>query len=128
MLKYSWQLNGRAIPGATTPTLNLKNISKAQAGVYSVTVTSQFGSTNSLASVIVYDSPAATLGTMTRAANGNFTFPVTGVPGYKYVVQATTDLTHWTSVATNTSPFVFEDKQTDANDKRFFRAAYNGAL
>ncbi len=128
LLKYAWKFNGKPIPGATGSTLILKKVSTAQAGVYSVTVSSAFGSTNSLAAVTVYETPAAKLGEMTRAANGNFTFPVTGVPGYKYVVQATTDLTHWTSVQTNTSPFVFEDQQTNENEKRFFRAYYDPAL
>ena len=128
LLKYAWKFNGKPIAGATAATLTLKKVSTAQTGLYTVSVTSAFGSTNSRAALTVYDSPAATLGTMTRAANGNFTFPVTGIPGYKYVVQATTDLTHWTSVQTNNSPFVFEDRQTSENEKRFFRAYYDPAL
>ncbi len=128
VIKYAWKFNGQPIPGATASTLTLKKVSTAQAGVYSVTVSSAFGSTNSLAALTVYESPAASLGAMTRAANGNFTFPVTGIPGYKYVVQATTDLKRWTSLQTNTSPFVFEDKQTAKNEKRFFRAYYDPAL
>jgi hypothetical protein len=127
-LNYAWKFNGKAIPGATGATLTLKKVSAAQSGLYSVTVTSAFGSTNSLAAVTVLPSPAATLGAMTRAANGNFTFPVTGVPGYKYVVQATTDLTHWIPVQTNAAPFVFEDRQTADNEKRFFRVYYDPAL
>ena len=127
-VKYAWKFNGRPIAGATDPTLTLRKVSTAQAGVYSVTVSSPSGSASSLAALTVVETPAATLGTMTRAANGNFTFPVTGIPGYKYVVQATTDLTHWTAVATNTSPFVYEDKQTGDNDRRFFRAYYDPAL
>ena len=91
-------------------------------------VSSPFGSTNSLAALTVLETPAATLGTMTRNGNGNYTFPVTGISGYKYVVQASTDLTHWTSVATNTSPFIFEDTQSADNEKRFFRAYYDPAL
>lgn len=128
LLKYAWKFNGKVIPGATAATLTLKKVSTAQTGAYSVTVTSAFGTTNSMAALTVYESPAATLGAMTRGANGNFTFPVTGVPGYKYVVQATTDLKQWTSVQTNASPFVFEDKQTVENEKRFFRAYYDPAL
>ena len=128
VLKYAWKFNGQTILGATAPTLTLNKVSAAQAGIYSVTVSSQFGVTNSISALTVVESPAATLGAMTRLANGNFTFPVTGVPGYKYVVQATTDLTHWTSVATNTAPFVFEDTQTVDNEKRFFRAYYDSAL
>ena len=127
-LKYAWKFNGRPIAGATSSTLTLNKISSAQAGVYSVKVSSPFGSTNSLAALTVLETPAATLGTMTRNGNGNYTFPVTGISGYKYVVQATTDLTHWTSVATNTSPFVFEDTQSADNEKRFFRAYYDPAL
>ncbi len=128
LLKYAWKFNGKTIPGATGSTLTLKKVTAAQAGAYSVTVSSAFGSTNSLAALTVYESPAAKLGEMTRLTNGNFAFPITGVPGYKYVVQATTDLQQWTSVATNTSPFVFEDTHTAENEKRFFRAYYDPAL
>jgi hypothetical protein len=49
---------------------------------------------------------------------------VTGVPGGKYVVQATSDLVHWTSVQTNTAPFVFQDGAANGFAQQFYRAYY----
>ena len=57
-------------------------------------------------------------------ANGQFSFQVTGLSGGKYVVQATTDLIHWTSVQTNTAPFTFQDGATAGFNQRFYRAVY----
>jgi hypothetical protein len=128
LLKYSWTFNGRAIHSAHSATLTLPNVSTSDAGVYSVTVTSTTGVTNSRAALTVYESPAATLGTATRAANDHFRFPVTGIPGYKYVVQSSSNLQQWTSIATNTSPFVFEDKTAATQGQRFFRAYYDPEL
>ena len=63
--------------------------------------------------------------TLTTVAHdqGQFSFQVTGVSGAQYVVQATPDLAHWTSIQTNTSPFVFQDRTTQGS-QRFYRAVY----
>jgi hypothetical protein len=37
-------------------------------------------------------------------------------------VQATTDLVNWTSVQTNTAPFLFTDPNSSAAGKKFYRA------
>jgi hypothetical protein len=66
---------------------------------------------------------AATLSTIANA-NGRFSFQVTGVRGGKYVVQATSDLVHWTSVQTNTAPFIFQDASASSYRQRFYRANY----
>ena len=65
---------------------------------------------------------AATLTTV-PAARGQFGFQLTGVPGAKYVVQASADLINWTSVQTNTAPFIFQD-DTTGSAQRFYRAFY----
>jgi hypothetical protein len=67
--------------------------------------------------------PAATLSAATSAA-GQFSFQVTGVVGGKYVVQASSDLAHWTSVETNTAPFIFQDKNASEYSHRFYRTYF----
>lgn len=57
-------------------------------------------------------------------ANGRFSFQVTGVLDGKYVVQASSDLVHWTSVQTNTAPFMFQDTIATGTSQRFYRADY----
>jgi len=71
---------------------------------------------------MVQPAVAATLVPRT-SANGQFQFQVTGLAGGKYVVQATEDLATWTSIQTNTAPFVVQD-ETAGVRKRFYRA-YN---
>jgi hypothetical protein len=71
---------------------------------------------------MVQPAVAATLVPRT-SANGQFQFQVTGLAGGKYVVQATEDLATWTSIQTNTAPFVVQD-ETAGVQKRFYRAYY----
>ena len=66
--------------------------------------------------------PAATLKPATRASNGNFSFQVAGVVGAKYVIQASSDLVHWSAVQTNTAPFIFTDTNAARLPSRFYRA------
>jgi hypothetical protein len=54
--------------------------------------------------------------------NGHFTFTVNGVAGNQYVVQASSDLANWTTVQTNTAPFVFTEENASATGKMFYRA------
>src|SRR5262249_10587581 len=48
-----------------------------------------------------------TLQSATYLSNQNFTFNVTGTPVSNCVVQASTDLTLWVAIQTNTVPFAF---------------------
>ena len=126
-LKYQWNFNGQSIAGATSAILSLKNVKTTQSGVYTLTVANAAGSTNSSAAVTVLSTPAATLSAATHSADGSFNFQVSGITGYKYVIQASSDLSHWTSLQTNTAPFTFVDKSPDAS-QRFYRSYYNPAL
>ena len=120
-LKYQWQHNGTNIPGATGATLTLKNVTAKQAGLYNVTVSNSAGSTNSSpATLVIYATTAATLESA-GMVNGQFAFNVNGVPGYQYVVQASSDLAKWTAVETNTAPFTFLDGSASEIGKRFYR-------
>lgn len=126
-LKYIWKFNGRVIHGAASPTLTLKKVSTTQAGLYSVTVASSFGVTNSTANVAVYASPAAKLSPPARTSDGNLSFSVTGIPGQEYIVQASSDLKNWTSVSTNNAPFTYVDAGSSGKDKLYFRAVCESA-
>lgn len=122
-LKYQWKLNGVVLRGASGPRLTLRNIRTNQAGVYSVTISNETGSTNSMAQLTVLTSPAAQLTPATHA-NGQYAMTVAGVTGYKYVVEASSDLVHWTPVQTNTAPFVFVDANASQFPQRFYRSVY----
>lgn len=122
--KYQWKYNGVNLAAATSPTLTLKNLKTSQAGGYSVTVSNAAGSTNSIAVLSVYPTTAATLTSLTPA-NGQFGFAVNGVPGYKYVVQASSDLQTWTDLQTNVAPFTFTDTNASSFSQRYYRTYYH---
>ena len=65
--------------------------------------------------------PLASALTAAVHAAGRFSFLVSGGAGQAYVVQASTDLLAWDSVATNTAPFVFEDAHAGEYSRRFYR-------
>jgi hypothetical protein len=66
---------------------------------------------------------AATL-TLASFTNHQFTFSLTGTPGTNYVIQAATNLTDWSSLRTNVSPFTFTDADAGASPTRFYRALW----
>jgi len=121
--KYQWKFNGANLPAATNSALTVSSVTAAKAGTYYVTVSNSAGSTNSaIAALIVYPTAAATL-TSAASAAGQFTFTCSGVPGYQYIVQASSDLVNWTSVQTNTAPFTFTDTNAGQFNQRFYRTA-----
>jgi hypothetical protein len=97
---------------------------------FRVTVTALAGGgatnrSNGLAQTnVVVGTNAAAMLTTVAGTHGQFSFQVTGVAGGKYVVQATSDLAHWTSVQTNTAPFIFRDNTANGFSQRFYRALY----
>jgi hypothetical protein len=60
--------------------------------------------------------------TSATLSSGTFSFTVNGISGAAYVIQASTNLTDWFPVQTNTAPFVFEDAEVSARSQCFYRA------
>jgi autotransporter-associated beta strand protein len=122
---YQWRLNGTNLPAGTASALLLPSVSESQAGSYSVVITNVAGSTNSAVVVLsVYASAVPALSGAGQVASGQFQFSVSGVPGYNYVVAASTNLIDWTPLQTNISPFTFTDTNIVAIPDRFYRAQY----
>ncbi len=46
----------------------------------------------------------------------------TGISGYSFVIQSSTDLVNWVSLQTNSSPFTFTDTNAASYPRRFYRA------
>ena len=70
----------------------------------------------------VYQVPsfAATLAVLPESADG-FSFSVSGVSGYEYVVQSSPDLINWVSMETNAAPFTFTDTNAVSLQACFYR-------
>lgn len=123
-LTYQWKFNGSPLSTVTGPFLALNRITASQAGIYSVTASNGKETTSSTATLAVYPTATATLAPAIHAA-GQYAMTVTGVPGGRYAVQASSDLVNWTSLQTNTAPFTFVDINAGRFSQRFYRTVYN---
>lgn len=122
--QYQWRKNAANIAGATNSSYSIASVATNDAGAYSVVVTNFAGSVTSSGAVLgVYHSATATLSSYSATTN-SFTLTVTGVAGYSYVVEATTNFSAWTPVATNVSPFSYTNIMSTNFPYRFFRAKY----
>jgi autotransporter-associated beta strand protein len=121
---YQWRFYGTNLPSATSPSLLLSNVTMSQAGSYSVLITNIAGSTNSQTAILaVYPSAAPTLNAPIFQAT-QFQFALTGVPGFKYAIWVSTNLTDWDPLQTNLSPFIFTDTTSALFPARYYRAQY----
>ncbi len=121
---YQWLMNGAAITDATNQTLTLSSIQFTNAGLYSLVVTSPFGSaTNSPAQVVV--NPAdLSLGMYPGLSIG-------GVVGYSYIIQSAPNLSATNAWLTMTNLTLQQTQQLwidssintydPANPRRFYR-------
>ena len=92
-------------------------------GIYSVTASDGHNWTSQAATLTVYATAAAKLSPATHAS-GQYALTVAGVPGYKYVVQASTNLVNWVPMQTNTAPFTFVDTNAGKFRQRYYRTVY----
>jgi len=121
-LSYQWRLNGANIPGATTPVLSLANVQLYDAGQYGVIVSNAVGAVASSNAVLTVLMPTGILSAPAYRTDGVFQFNLTGTAGSNYVIEASTNLTDWTPLATNTSPFTFADTNAVNVPLQFYRA------
>jgi hypothetical protein len=123
-LVYQWQFNGTNLVDATNATLILTNVTTDQAGVYGVTVTNLAGIASTSATFCVYSSAAAILTAPPSFTGDGFQFTITGVPGFNYAVEGSTNLVDWVPLSTNTSPFTFADGDATNFPVRYYRSVY----
>ena len=121
---YKWQFNSVDLPAVDTATLTLENMNTNQSGAYTVTV-SNGGATaiSSPATLTVYPTAAARLAGVPSSGK-QFNLTVSGVPGYQYVVEASTNMVNWIPIQTNASPFLFIDLDAGKFKQRFYRSIY----
>ncbi len=95
-LTYQWFDNGAAISGATNQNLTLDSIQFTNAGLYSVVVSSALGSVTNTPEQVVVNPAGISIGLAP-------TVTVSGVTGYHYIIQRTTDLSNTNSWVTVTN-------------------------
>ena len=118
---YRWKFNGREIGGATNEWYEVASMQLTNAGSYSVSVSNALGEAEELIASL-----SAPLLTGERSA-GSGRFQLTLAPvesaGRTLVLEASSDLIHWTPVGTQTNPFAPASFSFPANPPlQFFRA------
>ncbi|TVR54634.1 MAG: hypothetical protein EA425_01485 [Puniceicoccaceae bacterium] len=89
---YQWQRDGEPIPGATSATFTLTDLTEEDAAAYSVVVSNEFGSTSSAAATLTVqeqlEAPVITGQpsslTLQQGASGSFSVAATGLPAPEY--------------------------------------------
>lgn len=123
-LDYQWFDDGNAINDATNETLTLTSIQATNAGLYSVVVSSALGSVTNTPEQVVVNPAGVSLGLSP-------TLTISGVVGYNYIIESTTNLSNtnsWVTMTnlTLTQPIqLWVDTNTDAslpgNPQRFYQ-------
>lgn len=95
-LAYQWYKDGLAVAGATDATLNFTSIQATNGGLYSVVVSSPFGSITNVAAQVVVNPAGVSLGFSP-------TLTINGVVGYSYLIQSSTNLANTNAWVTLTN-------------------------
>jgi hypothetical protein len=114
-LSYQWYFNGQAIGGATASSYALTGIQFTNAGLYSVVVSSAYGSVTNTAYQVVVNPANTSIGLFAGVT-------IQGTVGYNYNIQSTTNLSDpnsWVTVTniTLTSPVeIWSDYSSDVHN------------
>ena len=120
-LQYQWYLNGAEVPNATSATLTIPAIQFTNAGMYSVVVSSIFGSVTNTPVQVVVNPANVSLKLCPNVV-------IEGTVGYNYLIQMSTNLFNtnaWITMTnfTLTQPIQYWDDIRDVSTKpgRYYR-------
>lgn len=104
-LTYLWRFNGAALTSATSSSLTITNAQSIDQGDYTVIVSNGVGTVTSSAAHLTVQTatPAPFQLANLQVTPGSVSFDVTGPSQTNIVVWSSTDLAHWTALATNFS-------------------------
>ena len=94
---------------------------RASFGMFNLSAGNSPGDDLFVAKLTAVEPPAAAALSSPMIAGGQFQFTVTGSPGLKYAVQASTNLADWIFVLTNTAPFQFVEPGSSGFARRYYR-------
>jgi hypothetical protein len=124
-LSYQWRFEGDDLPGATASSYTRINAQTADAGNYSVLVTNLAGSLLSSNATLAVNAPSAlALSSPQRLADGQFQFTVTGAANQVFSILASSNLSGWMPLSTNTltnGVQVYVDAGASNLTHRFYR-------
>jgi len=123
-LFYQWFKNGSLVAGGTNSTLHFPVVQISDGGLYSVVVSSAYGSVTNVPALLVVNPANVTLGLYAGLT-------IQGVTGYTYGIQYSTDLTDTNSWVTLTNLTLAQpseiwvdtsvDVHAPGNPKRYYR-------
>ena len=105
--------------------LTITNAQPGNSGTYAVVLTNAYGSATGAIVTLTVLHPAASLAPKPFSGTSPFAVRVTGLPGYDYIVEASTNLWDWISLQTNAAPFFFVDTNSTVYPQRFYRALFS---
>ncbi len=119
----------RKVQLAGFPTVNLTNVTSANAGSYTVVVTSPWGSVTSAVATLTVNTPTTPPQFTTNDVSfgfltNRFGFNITGAFGQTIIIDASTDFLSWTPLFTNSAsgnPAYFFDPASSNLPSRFYR-------
>lgn len=110
---------------ATNTTTTVTGLVEGRTYYFAATTYDNNGDESVFSAEATYTVPVTPPTLDTPMSTGNqFSFSVSGVTGYQYVVQTSTNLTDWVSLQTNTAPFTFVDPNAVAFSQRYYRTYY----
>lgn len=123
---YQWAFKGTPIVGATNASLTLLNVQTNQAGNYAVTLTNVAGAvTSASVSLTLLTAAPAQFQAVTELPNQTLQLSGSGDAGGYYYLETSTDLAHWTPVATLVATngiFQYNTGAVTNDAQRYFRA------
>jgi PKD repeat protein len=124
-LAYQWRFNGANLAGATATNYTRSNVQPVDLGNYDVVVSNSLGSVTSSVATLAFASRPILLDPHTT--NGAFSFRLSGDPGFNYAIEATTNFSTWTNLATLTNA-IGEVPFSDTNIVPYRYRAYRARL
>jgi hypothetical protein len=105
--------------------LTVSGLSDGTSYYFAVRAINIFGLESDYSAQTAYAVPtaAAILGAPIFSSNGT-SIPVSGIPGYLYVIEASTNMVNWVALQTNVTPLLFTDTNKWRYPERFYRAVY----
>ncbi|MEW6160075.1 MAG: hypothetical protein AB1813_21810 [Verrucomicrobiota bacterium] len=112
------------ISGAVSSNYSISSVQSSHNGYYRVSATNTQGTVTSTSSRLVYyDTASKPITNYLYVASSNvFKMTQLEVPDYEYIVQASTDLSNWVAIATNTVPFT--NFFSASNGYRFYKSKF----
>jgi hypothetical protein len=115
---YQWMKNGTNIAGETNRNFVIGSTALTDGGNYQVVVSNPVGSQTSQIAILSVLTGVPNL-RIVNYSNGVATVVLTGVTGYNYAIQGSTDLLHWIPIITNPAPYILLDTNMAIPDKYY---------